>query len=118
MPHVNMASQPTIWSKEDSKAIIGEFPPGKYYIGDLSMIMNKETYKSIWGDLFNYSDGVYTSCNGNFAIFGTIGICSEGLCVDDVKNASYHEFRKPVKFVFSNRGYTFISGDWSLYIGS
>jgi len=130
----NSSFQPTVWTKEDSNAIIGEFPPGNYYIGDLFMIMNKEIYKGIWGDIFNYKDGVYTSCNGNFAMyyaankylvgsnkfnytaFGTIGICSKELCVNNIQNASYHEFREPVKFVFSKRGFTFASGDWSLYI--
>jgi hypothetical protein len=133
-PSLNMEHQPTIWSKADSRAIIGGFPPGNYYIGDLSAILNKETYKNVWGYLFNYKDGVYTSCLGNFAmyssgihkiigsnkfeykLFGAIGICSYGLRADKIHNGSYHEFKKPVKFVFSENGFTFLSGDWSLHI--
>ena len=134
LPSINMAHQPTVWSKEDSRAIIGEFPPGNYYIGDLSVILNRDTYRGVWGYLYDYKDGVYTSCLGNFAMFscakntvigsnkfeykllGAIGICSYGLCADKIQNATQHEFKKPVKFVFSNNGFTFLSGDWSLHI--
>lgn len=43
------------------------------YIGDISYVMEDETYSEVWGDRYGYEDGIFEVEEGvNFAVFGTI----------------------------------------------
>ena len=47
-----------------------ELGPGKYFIGDICYALEKDIYRQIWGDKFQYQDGCYEDFG--FAVAGTM----------------------------------------------
>lgn len=134
--------QPTVWKSIESKAIVGEFPAGEYFIGDFSCLMKQGIYQDVWEKHFNFKDGVYEASNGSrFATVSCdcdtglargsdgsryafeasfLGICSVECC--DLNNidsrcGTIHEFVEPVHFLFvPGKRLSFRSGSWNLTI--
>jgi hypothetical protein len=115
-------------------------PAGRYYIGDLCYAMKDTIYDSVFGDTA-YSDGYYTTKDGDFLVAGTaygdgaykgsnnfeygvdagiLGIASMGVCnpESDVSGGTFHTFTRPVECHFKNGYFAFYSGSFHLTINT
>ncbi len=61
---VGASWSPTTWKEIKSTAVIGEFPPGQYFIGDLYQVMRSNLYDNVWENHFNSRNSVFESSIG------------------------------------------------------
>ena len=114
-------------------------PAGAYYIGDLCYAFNEDFYDNVFGDT-GYSGGLYKKDHSFFLVDGTsagdgtysdtygreflvdagiIGICSKDLIDHEspsLGGGHIHIFKEPVKCIFKDGLFRFISGKNSFTI--
>lgn len=125
---------------EYSKITIQTLPAGRYYIGDICYSMTNTIYKDIFGkngyssgyyitnngcfmvDSTAYGDGMFKASNGDMynVDAGIIGIASLSLCdyKDEIYGGTVHTFTEPVKCIFMNGIFEFISSGFYLRINT
>lgn len=45
--------------------------PGKYYLGDPSYVLHSKIYNGIWGNLYNFENGLFNIHNTHFVVHNT-----------------------------------------------
>jgi hypothetical protein len=129
--------KPFLLYKVESRAVSGTLPKGTYYIGDIVKFITHRIRQELWGDGFNYENGIYkTSDNHYFAVgsayefselkgsnrnlypcpSGCIGIVAEEIVDPKMlqqfpDTVTQHTFFSDIQILFNTTGFHFFSKD-------
>ncbi len=129
---------PEDWSHKTARTYT--VPPGEYYIGDLCYVLGDELYDGIFGNVGDYSDGLYTKKDSTDFFFvgstaygdgayagsdgrefcvdaGIIGICPKSICGKEDAD-TYYTLTAETECTIRGGVFTFTNRNWDLVINT